>query len=153
MTAIVIGDDAFEARTDVLYVGDLENESRKLPNAPGDVAYLGQQLFVMPEEVLVVMLNHSCAGAGRHNNVLRVAEDFQKMPRNLACLLGVSAIERRLAAARLGLWKIDLETETLEHLSHRDGDLREELVDHAGDEQRDSSFGGIRFGRARQIQL
>ena len=137
MTAIVIGDDAFEARTDVLYVGDLENESRKLPNAPGDVAYLGQQLFVMPEEVLVVMLNHSCAGAGGHNDVLGVAEDVQKMPGNLARFLGISAVERRLAAARLGPRKIDLETETVEHLSHRDADLREELVDDAGDEKRD----------------
>jgi hypothetical protein len=137
MTAIVIGDDAFEARTDVLYVGDLENESRKLPNAPGDVAYPGLHLFVMPEQVLVVMLNHSRAGAGGHNDVLRAAETIQKMPGNLARFIWKSAIERGLSAARLGSRKIDLETETFEHLSHRDADLREELVDDASDEQRD----------------
>ena len=134
MTAIVIGDDTFEARADVLYVGDLEDESGKLPNAPGDVAYLGQQLFVIPEELLVVMLDHSCAGAGRHNDVLRVAEDIQKMPGNLARFIRISAIECRLAAARLGLRKIDLETETLEYLSYRDADLREDLIDDARNE-------------------
>ena len=134
MAAIVISDDTFEARAHIVYVGNLENELGKLPNAPGDVADLSQHLFVTLEQLLVVMLDHRCAGAGRHYDVLGVAEDFQKMPGNLARLLRISAIERGLAAARLGLRKIDVETETFKHLSHRNADLREELVHDAGDE-------------------
>src|SRR5579864_5113421 len=125
MTAIVVGNDALEARAHVVYVGDLEDEPGKFPNAPRDVAYLGQQFFVTLKEFLVVMLEHSRAGARRHNDVLRVAEDVQKMPGNLTRLPGISAVERRLSAAGLSFLKIDLETEALEHLSHRDADLRE----------------------------
>jgi hypothetical protein len=50
-------------------------------------------------------------------------------------LLGVAAIERGLAAAGLGLRKIQVVAQTLEHFGHRDSNLGENLIDNTGHEQ------------------
>ena len=47
----------------------------------------------------------------------------------------VAAIERGLAAARLGLWEIDLVAQALQHFCHCDSNLREDLIDNAGHEE------------------
>ena len=59
------------------------------------------------------------------------------MPRDLAGLGAIAAIECRLAAAGLVFGEIDPVAEAFENVGHRHAHLGEELVDHAGDEQRD----------------
>src|SRR5438094_261351 len=57
------------------------------------------------------------------------------MPRDLAGLLAESAVECRLAAARLAFRKIDVEPQAFQHIDYGHSYFRKQLVDDAGDEQ------------------
>src|SRR5258708_1125429 len=61
------------------------------------------------------------------------------MARDLAGLFAVSGVEGGLAAAGLGLPEIDLVADALQHLGHGETDLGKDLIDDAGDEQRDTA--------------
>src|SRR5438874_1392418 len=59
------------------------------------------------------------------------------MPRHFARLTPESAVKRRLPTARLRFGKIHLEADALQHFGHRHPDFWKQLVDDAGDKQRD----------------
>ena len=81
--------------------------------------------------------DHGGARAGRHHHVFGIAEDLEEMAGDLAGFLAIAGVESGLAAAGLILGKIDRVAEALQHAGHGEADCGEELIDHAGDEDRD----------------
>jgi hypothetical protein len=67
--------------------------------------------------------------------VLAIAEHVQEVPGDGARFIRVARVEGRLAAAGLSFGKIDLVAEALENFCDGDADLREDLIDDAGDKQ------------------
>lgn len=82
-----------------------------------------------------MMRDHRCAGARRHDDVLRVAKDVEKMLRDFGGFFGVSAVECGLSAARLFGWKINVAAGSPQHFGHCKSDIWEDLIYDAGDEQ------------------
>ena len=138
VAAIVIGDDAVESRADIFDAGDFEKESRKFPDSRLKAMGLGEERGMVLEDVREVVRNHACAGAGGDDDVFGIAENVEEMAGDGARLVWVAGVESRLAAASLGLGKIDLVAQALEHFCDSDADLREDLIDDAGDEQGDA---------------
>jgi hypothetical protein len=64
------------------------------------------------------------------------------MPRHGARFGAISAVKRRLPAARPGLRKVHLPADSLQNVRHGHANLGEELVDHAGNKQRHPSTHG-----------
>jgi len=138
VAAIVIRHHAIEARPDIVHLGNFEQESRKLPDARLQWPHLGKHFGIVLEQIGEMMPDHRRAGARRHDDVLGVAKNFEKMPGDLARLIGVAGVERGLAATGLGYAKLDFVAQALQHCGDRDANLREDLIDDAGDEQRDA---------------
>ena len=61
------------------------------------------------------------------------------MPGDGARFIRVAGVEGGLAATGLSFGKIDLVTQPLENFCDGDADLREDLIDDAGDKQGDAS--------------
>ncbi len=101
MATVVIGDDAIEARADILDAGHFQQETRKLPNARLQRMRLGEEFGIVLEQIREMMRDHGRAGSRRHNDVFGIAKDVEKMPGDLARFLGITGVERRLAAAGL----------------------------------------------------
>src|SRR5262249_39101841 len=103
----------------------------------------GEALGALPRPRIIVkqfremMRDHRGARAGGYHNRLAAFEHVQEIPRHLASLVAIAGVEGGLAAAGLRFGKIQLETEAFEHPAYGHADLRKELVDRAGDEQRD----------------
>ncbi len=143
VAAVVIGDDAVEPGADILDTGHLEQEARKFPDSRLQPMDLGEQLGIVLEDVRVVVRDHGRARAGGHDDVLAIAEHVEEMPGDSARFIRVAGVEGGLAAAGLGRGEIDLITEVLQHLRDGDADLREGLIDDAGDKQGDA---GAQYG-------
>ena len=58
VAAIVIGDDAVEARAYILNPGDFEQEARELPDARLECMGLGEELGIVLEEIREMMRDH-----------------------------------------------------------------------------------------------
>ena len=140
----MISDDAVKPGADIVDFRNLEDESRKLPDAI---------CSVIQTELGVMILDHRGAGTGRHDNIFGSVENLQKVLSNSARFVRIPAIERRLAAARLRLREIDLEAEPFQHLSHSDAHLGEDLINHAGDKQRDPAQIQLYAGRFKMVKV
>ena len=70
--------------------------------------------------------------------VFGIAKDIQKMQGDLARFIGIAGVESGLAAAGLRFGEINLVAQALQHLRHGDANLGENLIDDAGDKQRDA---------------
>src|SRR5579862_1422327 len=127
MAAIVIGGHAVQPRPNIVHFQHLHKKSREFMDAC---------LVVAVEQVRVMMGNHRGAGAGRNHDILGPFEDFEKVPRHVARLLAIPAVEGRLAAACLRLAKLDLAAGALQHFRHGHSDPRKYLVHNAGDKNR-----------------
>ena len=86
-----------------------------------------------------MMQNHGSARSRWNHDILGPLEDLQKVPRDACGLLTISAIEGRLSTTSLVGSKLDVAPGTFEHFRHRHADARKNLVDDAGDEERDAS--------------
>jgi len=62
-----------------------------------------------------------------------------------AGFIHIAAVERGLAAAGLVLAEIDLASGALQNFGHGDSDARENLIDDAGDKNRDARQGLVYF--------
>ncbi len=138
VAAIVIGDDAVESRADIFDAGDFEQETRKLPDARLERVGFGEELGIVLEDVGKMMRDHRRARTGGHHDVFRIAKDIQEMPGDFPRFVRIAGIECGLAAAGLRFGEIDRIAQPLQHLSDGDADLRENLIDDAGDEQGDA---------------
>jgi hypothetical protein len=80
------------------------------------------------------MLDHRRTGSGRRDDRVCIGrlKDVDKSFGESSCFTPVSAIERRLAAARLPLVKLDLATRTPKHVHGALAHLWKKLVDDAG---------------------
>ena len=121
VTARVLG--GFETRANVFNLSDVGQELRELIYTRRDLIYL----FVMVRD-------HSGTGSGRHDDVLGIAEDIDKVARHLSGLFAISGVKRRLPATGLGFREVNLITDALQDAGHRETDIREDLIDNAGDE-------------------
>src|SRR5260370_42350467 len=103
MTAIVIGHNALEACPDIFGVSHFEKEIRKFPHPLPETMRLFQRARIVLEEIGKMMRDHGRARTGWHDDVFGCSEHIQKMPGDLPGLLAISAVECRLATARLRL--------------------------------------------------
>ena len=133
----MIGDYAVESRADVFDLRDVQQKPRKFPDARLERMDFSKELGIVFENIREVMRDHRAARAGGHDDVLGIAKDFEKMPRDGARFVRIAGIKSRLAAAGLGLRKMNLVTKAIEHLGDGDADLRKNLIDDAGDKQGD----------------
>jgi 3-deoxy-D-manno-oct-2-ulosonic acid (Kdo) hydroxylase len=136
VTTVVIRDDAMEPRAHIVDARNFQQESRKLPDSRLQRMNFGKDLGIVLEDVREVMRNHRRAGARRHDDVFGIAEDIQEVPRDGARFVRIAGIKRRLAATSLGRGKVNLVSQALQHLRDGDADLGKNLIDDAGDKQR-----------------
>src|SRR5882762_9446758 len=94
------------------------------------------------EQLRVVLLQHSGAGAGRRHHVVETLEGRDHLFGDRARGGAVAGIERRLAAAGLR-WDIDGAARLLQELDGRKADRRADQVDQASNEQADARTRGL----------
>jgi hypothetical protein len=136
MAAIVVGYDCFESSTYIFHLGDFQEESRKLVNSRFDCVRQCQHLRFAAENIGKMVRRHRRARPGRNYDVFAIAEDIQKVTRDPPGILAVSAVESGLPTASLRLRKINLVAEPFQNFRRGQADGGEELVDDAGNEQR-----------------
>ena len=86
VATIVIGDDAVEARADILDPGDFEQEARELPDARLKCMGFGEELGIVLEDVREMMRDHRGAGARGNDDVFGIAKDIEEMASDLCAL-------------------------------------------------------------------
>src|SRR5437762_481453 len=139
MATIVIGHDFVQLGPYVVDPRHFKQETGKLPNSGRQRTRRGEGLRLLLENVLEMMGDHRGARSRGHNNMFGAGEHGKKMPGHLARFVAESAVEGRLAATGLGFGKIYFVAGALEHFGHRHAHFREQLIDDAGDKQRDPS--------------
>src|SRR5579864_5238611 len=137
VAAVMERDYLLHAGAYVLDARDFGKERRELPDALGQLRRARPHSRLVLEQFFEMMRDHRSAGARGHDNRLALFENVEEMPRHRARLVAITAVEGRLAATGLGLGKIHGEAQALEHVRHGQTNLREELVDHAGNKERD----------------
>src|SRR5581483_1231002 len=130
------GDAPAIARSNVFDLQDIDQKIAQLIGARRKLARARLARRVVFEEVGVKHFDHAGARARRRDDVLTIGEDIEKARRELAGLGAITAIEGRLAAAGLRFRKVDLDAQPSEQFNHADADLRKELVNQTGDEER-----------------
>ena len=84
------------------------------------------------------MGDHGRARSRGDHNIVGILEDVEKVARHLPGFVAVAAVERRLPAAGLRLREVHLVSQAFEHFNRGHPDLGEQLIDNAGDEQRNA---------------
>lgn len=87
-----------------------------------------------------MMREHRSAGARRDHNEFRVRKYLQEVLLDRARFVDEAGIESRLPAAGLRFTKFDFAAGAFENLGHGEADARKNLVDQAGDENRNAMF-------------
>jgi hypothetical protein len=87
-----------------------------------------------------MMRDHRSAGAGRNHDELGARKYLQEVPFYGARFIHESGIESGLSAAGLRLTEFDLAAGPFEDLGHGEAHARKDLVDQAGDENRNAVF-------------
>ena len=151
VAAIVIGDHFFQPRADIVDAGHFQQKARKFKDLGLKRQRGGQILRVFVKNFLEVMSDHRRAGAGRHHHVIGIAKHVQKVPRHLPGFAAIAAVEGRLAAAGLRLGKLDAIAQPLQHLGHGHSHRGEQLVDDAGDEDRNAFAHRGKHGGKRRL--
>jgi hypothetical protein len=139
VAAIVERHHALQARADIFHPGDLREKRGELPNALFERMYARQRFGLLVEQLREVVDDHSGAGTRRHHHRLARFESIQEVARHGPRLVAISAVECRLPAAGLVFRKIHLASGAFQDVGHRHAHLWEELVHHAGHEQRHPS--------------
>jgi hypothetical protein len=90
---------------------------------------------IVLEEFWIFELDHGGAGAGGRDDEPISGERLDGVLSQDASVIMVAAVEMRLAATRLRLWKIDLDSEPAKQPNRRFTDVGEKHVPQAGDHQ------------------
>src|SRR6185312_2017326 len=141
VATVVICHRAIETSADIVHLRHFQKKFRKFPNARFHAMNFREQGGIVRENLRIMMRNHRRAGAGRNHNIVGVAKDLEKVPRDSARFLPITAIKRRLATAGLGLRKIHGVSDSFENI--RDGKTYtgKNLIDNAGCKKSNAASG------------
>jgi hypothetical protein len=138
VAALVHADAVREVTDQVIH---FENVDKKLTQLKSLVA--NTMHFVgRAKHLFIVMADHGHAAARWRDDVIVVGERAQEVLGNGAGFVVQAGVGHGLAAARLTLGEVDVESEAFEHIDGRHADLWVELVDVARNEQADA-HGGV----------
>ena len=101
VATVVIGDDAFEARADVLHLATSRRNCENSQTRGATCCAAARRSGSSGKSCVEMVRDHRRAGTGRNHDIFGIAEDFEKMPRQLARFVAIAGIEGRLAAAGL----------------------------------------------------
>lgn len=138
MTTVMKSDLAVESRPNIVNTENVREKLRKLVRAFLDLMSLLEQCRLVAKQIVKMMGDHGRTRPAGYHDILRIAEDIQEMPGYLPCLIPISAVESGLSAAGLSLAKVDFATGAFKYVRHRQSRPRKQLVNDAGDEQRNS---------------
>ncbi len=137
MAAVVESHFAIELRTDVGDAEYIHEEAREFMSFCRQFAGF-QLVWLSLEEIRVKNLDHRNAGSRRPYNDLGIPEGLHG---NAGCRSGfvpIAGVEWWLTAAALALGKEHLMSKSFKHTHARPSHIRVELVDEAGNEERNT---------------
>jgi hypothetical protein len=114
------------------YIG---NELRELESLRSQRLSTKQGLWLIVEQLVVKHPDHGGAGTGGHDYIALATVRVEQFTSHRFRVVPETVIERRLAAARLRVVKIDLYSKTSQNTNHRLAHFWVELVDDTRHEQ------------------
>jgi hypothetical protein len=140
VAAVVVRDFVREAGTEVGDAEVIDEEGRELVDAGGEGGG-GGVLGVSGEELEVEFFQHGPARAGGDDDGFGVGERAQDRAGDVAGVIPVAGVERRLATTHGAFSKGDLVSESLKNLNHGQPGLGGGDVHETGNEECDGHAG------------